>query len=117
MAQIIPSINIIIKILEDFVSEWTWVWHLSIMVWKSIGRSHLVKKQSQNMLENKIIYHVVVRSVLFFCIKGKTHGIDHLHKGKKRATSFQLKQDCVKERICIGKPQYCSVCYQREKDF
>ena len=51
----------------------------------------------------------------FFCIKGKTHGIDHLRKGKKRATSFRLKQDCVKERICIGKPQYCSVCYQREK--
>ena len=54
-------------------------------------------------------------NICFFCRNGKTHGIDHMSKGQKRATSFKVKNKCVEERTNIGKTHTCNVCYKKMK--
>ena len=55
--------------------------------------------------------------ICFFCVCGKTHGIDHLAKGKKRASHFAVKGKCVVKRVSIGNTsQCCGVCYKSIKE-
>ena len=51
----------------------------------------------------------------FFCIHGKTHGVDHMRKGQKRPTSYKTKPSCVSRREKIGNTHTCGVCYKRER--
>ena len=39
--------------------------------------------------------------ICFFCACRNTHGIDHMAKGKKRATHFTVKAECVVKIVAI----------------